>query len=409
MRRSVDNNACGIDEGAVRARIVALVFAMLGSLVPRPVQAQGAGLVVPVPAPERVAVAADSFTNSAGLRRQFDVYRPAGTMASLPVVVFANAGGPALRQWRSYVDWARLVTSRDLAGVLYEGPGYDPARSLADNLSKSIADLDSVLGALRHRGSTLRVDGARVVIWAGSSQTFTGTPVSLDGSRDAIKGYVLYYGAGTTADPRLDVPVFIARAGLDSPGLNRGLDSLSAQLIEAGVPVTVVNYPSGRHAFDIADSTAMSARVIAQTLDFMSTAVDPALQSHLVATTQDVRAMRAFVAERWPEAVRLYGALASERTRDRTVAWRLGLAQLANDEPAAALASFNRARELGQGGARDIGLPATRAALRSGERDKAAEWLLWAVRSFPAIRGQVADDTELAPLLNHPLLRGGGS
>jgi hypothetical protein len=291
--------------------------------------------------------------------------------------------------------------------VLYEGPTLDPSRSLADNLATSIADLDSVLSTLGRRGAALRVDGGVVVLWAGSAQTYTGTPVALEGARSAIRGYVLYYGAGATTNPRLDVPVFIARAGLDSPGLNRGLDSLSAQLIDAGVPVTIVNYPSGRHAFDIADSTAMTARVIAQTLDFMAAAAHPELQRELVASTPDVRAMRAFVAERWPEAVQLYGALVSARPGDRTVAWRLGLAQLANDERAAALASFDRARELGQGGARDIGLPATRAALRAGERDKAAEWLLWAVRSFPAVRNQVASDTELAPLLNHPLLRGG--
>jgi dienelactone hydrolase len=318
-----------------------------------------------------------------------------------------NGGGPALREWRGYIEWARLVTSRGLAGVLYEGPTLDPSRSRADNIATSIADLDSVLVTLGRRGAALRVDGDEVVVWAGSAQTYTGTPVALDGARSGIRGYVLYYGAGATSNPRLDVPVFIARAGLDSPGLNRGLDSLSAQLIDAGVPVTVVNYPSGRHAFDLVDSTAMTARVISQTLDFMAAALDPEMRRQLVAATPNVRAMRTFVSERWPEAVRLYDALAAERPRDRTVAWRLGLAQLANDEPAAALASFVRARELGQGGARDIGLPATRAALRAGERDKAAEWLLWAVRSFPAVRSQVASDTELAPLLDHPLLRAG--
>jgi hypothetical protein len=87
------------------------------------------------------------------------------------------------------------------------------------------------------------------------------------------------------------------------------------------------------------------------------------------------------------------------------VAWRLGLAQLANDHPAPALASFDRAKALGQGGARDIGLPAVRAALRAGNTPRAVEWLRWALESFPRIRAEVAADPELAALLEHPQVK----
>lgn len=366
-------------------------------------QAQGSGLVVPVPALEHVSIAVDSFRSSSGGHRPLHIYRPATARGNLPVVVFAN-GNPT---WPGYKDWARLVTSRGFAGVLHEGLTPDPARTMDQNVTTSVADFDSVLATVRRRAAGLDLDASHLVIWAGSAQTFTGTPVALGGNRPGIRAYVLYYGSGAVSEPRLDVPVFIARAGLDTPGLNRGLDSLSQQLVSAGVAVTVANYPGGRHAFDIADSTAMTQRIIDQTLDFMSATLDPSLRSAIAGAAPEVRAMSAYASGRWAEAARLLGEVARGRPASASVAWRLGLAQLELGESAAALASLTRARELGQGGARDIGLPLTRAALRTGDRDKAAEWLLWSVRSFPAIRTQVAADEELAPLLNHPLLRGG--
>jgi hypothetical protein len=83
------------------------------------------------------------------------------------------------------------------------------------------------------------------------------------------------------------------------------------------------------------------------------------------------------------------------------------LAQLEAGHPADALASFDRAKTLGQGGARDIGLPAARAAVRSGETVRAAEWIKWALTSFPRIRPEIAGDRELGSLLDHPSVRGG--
>jgi hypothetical protein len=84
------------------------------------------------------------------------------------------------------------------------------------------------------------------------------------------------------------------------------------------------------------------------------------------------------------------------------------LAQLEHREYTAALASFGRARELGVGGARDIGLPASRAAVRGNHTDAAAEWVVWALRAFPRIRAEIAADRELAPLLEHATVRAAG-
>jgi acetyl esterase/lipase len=369
-------------------------------------QAPQPGLVVPVPSAQQVRVTTDSFTAPGGVRRAVEVYRGVNASGRTPVVVFANGNGPALMRARSYVEWARLTTTRGLTAVLYEGPSYDMARPFAENINGSVAHLDSVLALLQRRGPALRIDPTNVVIWAGSAQTMTGTPFALSGTRP-VKGYVLYYGSGAVASPRTDVPVFIARAGLDATSLNAGLDSLTRQLIDAGSPVTVMNYPAGSHAFDIIDNTAMSARIINETLDFMAAVTDSALHASIVDGVPESQASAAMAAQRWADAARHYSEIARRKPNSRVVVWRLGLAQLGNGENAAALASFDRAKTLGQGGARDIGLPATRAAVRAGNTAKAVEWVKWALQSFPRIRDEIAADPELAPLLEHPQVKGG--
>ena len=59
------------------------------------------------------------------------------------------------------------------------------------------------------------------------------------------------------------------------------------------------------------------------------------------------------------------------------------------------------------GGARDIGLPGARAAVRARNGAAAAEWVGWALRAFPRIRAEIAADRELAPLLERAGVRAG--
>ena len=153
------------------------------------------------------------------------------------------------------------------------------------------------------------------------------------------------------------------------------------------------------------DDDALSVGIIEQTLAFIALVTSRAHRTAVAAGVTEARAAVAYNAGQWADAERIYVELAQQQPDNRIIVWRLGLAQLGNNNPAAALASFDRAKALGQGGARDIGVPATRAALRSGNTARAVEWLKWALASFPNIRTMVAADAELAPLLDHPDVR----
>jgi len=176
--------------------VAALVF-LTGTVVVGDAVAQetGPGLVIPVPAPSRIVPVADTFVAPGGGLRVLEIFRPLSSAGPVPIVLFANGSGAGLPRMRGYRDWARLVADRGMAGVLYEGPAFDPAKSLADHLGASVAHLDLVIAVLRRRGAALGVDPTRVVVWAGSAQTATGTPFALGGDRPVV-GYVLYYGSG---------------------------------------------------------------------------------------------------------------------------------------------------------------------------------------------------------------------
>jgi len=198
--------------------------------------------------------------------------------------------------------------------------------------------------------------------------------------------------------------VLVIRGGLDSPALNRGLDSLTMTLVQAGVPLTLVSLPSAPHAFDILDSSATVRAAITTTLDFMTRATDRQYRSAVLAGAPAAMAAAAFSSGRWAEAEERYEALARTQPNDRIVTWRLGLAQLEAGHPDRALKSFEKARELGQRGARDIGLPATRAAVRVGDTAQAVSWANWSLKSFPNIRKEIQADPELASLLANPAI-----
>lgn len=361
-------------------------------------------LVVPVPLPAAVRVTVDSFRTPDGKWRAYSVTKGVRANGKTPIVIFANSAGTFPRSARTYKEWARLVTTRGFAGVLYDAPELDFSQSPDARTRLGVETLDSLARTLGRRAATLRLETRQVIIWAGSSQTTVGTPFSLEGDRP-VAGYVLYYGSGSAREPRADVPVFMVRSGQDSPSLNTAMDTLAVQLTRVGAPLIIVHHPAGAHAFDMVDSTRTSAEVIAQTLDFMTRAIDPAYHAAVVADASLGRAAAAYATGQWSVAARLYQEMAARRPGDRIVTWRLGLAQLQNAQPAEALASFDRARTLGQGGARDIGLPATRAALRAHQGGRAIEWLNWALESYPPIRAEVERDAELSSLLLDPAVR----
>jgi acetyl esterase/lipase len=83
-------------------------------------------------------------------------------------------------------------------------------------------------------------------------------------------GFVNPCAGKSVADLPKDVPLFIARAGLDEmPHLNETLDRFLAQALTCNLPITFTNHPEAPHAFDLFHDSEESREIIRQILAFM--------------------------------------------------------------------------------------------------------------------------------------------
>jgi dienelactone hydrolase len=63
-------------------------------------------------------------------------------------------------------------------------------------------------------------------------------------------------------------PLLIARAGLDTPAVNTGIDVFVRDALHANVYLDVLTHPHGQHGFDVLDDDARSRDIIARAMAF---------------------------------------------------------------------------------------------------------------------------------------------
>jgi acetyl esterase/lipase len=245
-------------------------------------------VVLELPGMDAVSIERNVPYGSAGPRRRLDVYRPPGTATpALPAVLFvtgyADSGaakvfGCRLMDMAAYVCWARLVACMGLVGILYENE--EPA-----------ADARAVLNHVRTSAKSLGIDAQRLGLWSCSGNApnalgliadnpdlacaalVYGYTTDFDGHRDVAAAHAQF---GFACPPSLELTalrrttLLLVRAGRDeAPGLNAALDRFVPRALEANVPLTLVNYPEGPHAFDIVDPSSGSRAAIRQILAFL--------------------------------------------------------------------------------------------------------------------------------------------
>ncbi|MEN3332001.1 MAG: hypothetical protein V7641_1366 [Blastocatellia bacterium] len=201
-----------------------------------------------------------------GATLKLDAYYPPGTKAGarLPVVIFINGVGDPppdvlkVKQWGQYTSWPRLVAAMGMAAIAYESRTTDATADSAD-----------LIDYVRQNAASLKVDENRLCLWACSANVRAGLPLAMQPARAYLRCAVIYYGAAQVQAMRDDLPVLMVRAGLDSPGLNNGIEAFAREAIAGDVPLTVINYVDGQHAFDLLDDTDESREVIKQTVAFM--------------------------------------------------------------------------------------------------------------------------------------------
>jgi dienelactone hydrolase len=369
---------------SVRSGII--IVALLASATCR---AQELRFVYPMPAPTDFTQRSNLVYKQTGQTAlALDFFLPTSTARSKPLpvfVIFNGFGGPFMRTSSQAQGWAKAATAHGFAAVTAE---TTPARVAED--------FDSLTLYLRQHAEDLNVDPERLVVIAWSGNVDTGLPVIEDPQRSAIKAAVIYYGWADLPQLRLDLPVLLVRAGLDQPWGNQYLDRMIAAGLAANAPWTVLNYPSGRHGFDVKDDNNLSREIIEETFRFAQLAISDSHQSDLHAGLAEAGASSAVSTGDFVKAAALYRELVAAHPQDARLLLAYGNALTGAKRYKEARAQFDRARANGGLGARDLGLPAAKACVLDHDPEAAMAWLKTIPPQF--LPASIQSDADFAAL-----------
>lgn len=221
-----------------------------------------------------------------------DLYYPedAKRGGRIPAVIFVSGYpdtgtkkilGCKLKELGSYISWAHLAATSGMVAITYSA--IEP-----------VGDFQLLIQFIRQNAAELGIDETRICLWACSGNVpnalsvlmhedsehvkcavlLYGLMLDLDGSTSVAKAAQMFGFANPTAGKSVDdlpaeLPLFIARAGQDSPELNETIDRFLAKAVSRNLPVTFVNHHSAPHFFDVMHDSETSRQIIRQILDFM--------------------------------------------------------------------------------------------------------------------------------------------
>jgi len=225
-----------------------------------------------------------------------DVYTPPGLSdgTRLPAVFFVH-GGPIApdmqppKEWGVYLSYGELAAASGLVGVTFNHRFYHP-----QTVEQAASDVCAAIAYVREHADRFHVDAERLCLWAFSgggpllSLAFWERPAHIkcivafyalldlrhvpSPGPDDPTGEVRVQKFSTAAylkDKAAGLPMFVARAGLDSPLINQSVDTFVQKALAANTLITVMNHPQGQHGFDILDDNERSREIIAHAIEFV--------------------------------------------------------------------------------------------------------------------------------------------
>jgi acetyl esterase/lipase len=255
-------------------------------------------IVYSVDGMSRVAVTRDLVYKREGdTKLLMNVYSPRNIArnANLPAVLFVH-GGPIPvdmmppKEWGAYQSYGELVAASGFVGIT-----FNHRLQSQNDYSRSQSDVAAANEYVRSHAKELHVDANRIALWIYSGGGTNLSWVLRDrpaGLRCALAFYSLLdlrpflppnadanltavverlsaaaqikeYGAG--------LPIFIARAGLDAPPLNQGIDRFVSDALAANLDIEIMNHSHGHHSFDVLDDDDRSREIIARAIAFLQT------------------------------------------------------------------------------------------------------------------------------------------
>jgi dienelactone hydrolase len=342
----------------------------------------------PAPAADTFVATQDvQYGTSGETALKMDVFRPKST-APAPALIFFNRAVGADRRHPFYLGWAQTTASKSVVAIL---PDLRPG--------SEAQDFTLLVPYLTQHANELGIDPNAIAVYAGSGNVSTAFPTVEDAKMSAIKAAVMYYGAAQVKEFRRDLPVLYVRAGLDRPEVNQAITAIASRAVSDNAPVTLLNHPTGYHAFEMRNDDEATRAIIDQTIAFVKQATAVAYQQALRSGLLEATAAGQVQAGNFAEAAKTYAALVTSRPDEPTLSLAYGEALLGDKQFAAACAEFEKLKGKGLG-YRDLGLPAARACMQKGDTEAAIAWL----RSIPQrfLPPSVAKEPVFASIQDRP-------
>jgi hypothetical protein len=227
---------------------------------------------------------------------KMDVYIPGNLPEGerVPGVLFIHGGPipsefrPQLKNWGQYLSYGELMANSDLVGFTFNHRYHEYSY-----LEQSSSDIGAAIQYACENASSFKLDPHRICLWAISG----GGPqlsLVLHEFADSIRCVVAYYSmldlrqiqeavkalssellekASLETHLRLrhfeDIPLFLARAGLDDLKLNKTIDCFVNEALKSNIQLDFANHIHGQHAFDILDDISRSREIIVSTIRFI--------------------------------------------------------------------------------------------------------------------------------------------
>lgn len=186
------------------------------------------------------------------------------------------------RDWRVYKDFGRLAAERGFVAVV-------PAKRFprgGEGIAQGRADTLALLEQLDRLAPDL-IDRSRVCFWAfsGGGTTmsvaygkerpelscvigfYPAVSLAVQAPEDWLNTYSPAHSLALHGGPT-SPPTLIVRAGKDAEALNSGIADFTAKALSRNVPITLVNLPDARHAFDILDDHDWSREAMENAFEF---------------------------------------------------------------------------------------------------------------------------------------------
>lgn len=342
----------------------------------------------PAPAADTFVVTQDvQYGASAETALKMDVFRPKGA-ATAPALIFFNRAAGADRRHPFYLGWAQTTASKGVVAILPDLRNGTEAQ-----------DFTLLVPYLTQHASELGIDPNAIAVYAGSGNVFTAFPTVEDPKMSAIKAAVMYYGSAQVKEFRRDLPVLYVRAGLDRPEVNQAITAIATRAVSDNAPITLLNHPTGYHAFEMRNDDEATRAIIDQTISFVKQATAASYQAALRNRLQEATAAGLIQAGNFAEAAKTYASLVASRPDEPTLRLAYGEALLGDKQFETACTEFEKLKGKGLG-YRDLGLPAARACMQKGDPEAAIAWL----RSIPQrfLPPSVANEPVFASIQERP-------